>query len=283
MDLKSRFGAALIFFSILWPQAQVTGHEERKQTNGTNPEVSFDQQVGAQIPLDLIFADDNGRQGTLSEHFGGKPVLLALVYYNCPQICPLVLDGLARSLRPLSFAAGDDYRVVAISIDPRETPELARGKKQSVMARSRPDAAAGWHLLTGDETQIKRLAQAVGFRYAENERSDRDRYIHAAGMMVVTPEGKISRYFYGFDFPPRDLRFALIEASGNRIGSAIDQLLLLCYRYDPSQGKYTLAILNILRLSGLVTALGLGAFLMIQLRRERRNRPSPARGMKVNR
>ena len=221
------------------------------------------------MPLDLIFTDETGRQVALDRYFDGKPVLLALVYYECPQLCPLVLDGLSRGLRPLDLKPVADYRMIAVSIDPRETPELAGTKKRALMERLGPEAAAGWHFLTGDQRSIESLAETAGFRYVENEKEKEDRYVHAIGAIALTPEGNISRYFYGFDYPPRDLRFALIEASGNRIGSAVDQLLLLCYKYDPAQGKYTLSILNLLRVSATATVLLLGGFLLLMLRRER--------------
>jgi protein SCO1/2 len=240
--------------------------------------VTIDQRLNAQVPLDLTFTDETGREVALDRYFDGKPVLLGLVYFDCPQLCPLALDGLARSLRPLDLQAGADYRVIAVSIDPRETPELARTKKRALMHRLRPEAAAGWHFLTGHQVSIESLAQTAGFRYVENQKEQADRYVHAIGTIALTPEGKISRYFYGFDYPPRDLRLALIEASGNRIGSAVDQLLLLCYKYDPAQGKYTLSILNLLRASATATVLVMGGFLMFMLRRERHVRPDrPAR------
>jgi protein SCO1/2 len=234
--------------------------------------VTIEQHLNAQVPLDLIFKDETGREVSLDRYFDGRPVLLALVYYDCPQLCPLVLDGLARSLRPLDLKAGGDYRVIAVSIDPRETPELARTKKRALMERLPPEAAAGWHFLTGDQRSIETLAETAGFRYVENDQEKEDRYVHAIGTVALTPEGKISRYFYGFDYPPRDLRFALIEASGNRIGSAVDQLLLLCYKYDPTQGKYTVSVLNVLRFSATVTVLALAGFLILMLRRERSKR-----------
>jgi protein SCO1 len=250
---------------VLWTHAGAMAYEEKQDfTRG----VSLEQRLGGQIPLDLAFTDESGRTATLGEFFGGKPIVLAMVYYECPQICTLVLDGVARGLRPLNLLAGEDYRVVAVSIDATETPEQAGRKKKSTMTLAGPEASVGWHLLTGEAAPITELAKAVGFHYRENEQSERDRFIHAAGILVVTPDGKISRYFYGFDYPPRDLRLALVEASGNRIGSAIDQLMLLCYRYDPAQGKYTLAILSILRLSGVMTILALGSFLFVQFRRE---------------
>jgi protein SCO1 len=249
---------------------------DSRQSEGLNlvaKDVTIEQRLNGQLPLDLVFRDEDGREVALSQYFDGKPVLLALVYYECPQLCPLVLDGLARSLRPLDFKAGEEYRVIAISIDPRETPELARSKKRVLLGRLRPEAADGWHLLTGNQLSIDSLAEAVGFRYLEYENNTNraDRYRHAIGTIVITPKGIISRYFYGFDYPPRDLRLALLEASGNRIGSPVDQLLLLCYKYDPATGKYTLAILNILRISGAASAFALGGFLLIMVKRERRN------------
>jgi len=260
----------LIWMLALAPAASAHDEEPSGQPSAAEvaKNVALDQRLNAQVSPDLIFTNETGQSVALSRYFDGKPVLLALVYFDCPQLCPLVLDGLARSLRPLDLKAGEDYRVVAISIDPDETAELARSKKQSMMARSRLDSA-GWHFLTGAQPAIETVAQTVGFRYLENGKEKQDRYIHASGAIVLTPDGKVSRYFYGFDYPPRDLRLALVEASGNRIGSTVDQLLLLCYKYDPAQGKYTLSILNLLRVSGAATALGLAALVVLMLRRER--------------
>lgn len=266
-------------FSLLWILTLVSpalAHEEDQPPGfgGTDPiggGAGIEQRLDAQLPLHLPFTDERGQAVTLKRYFDGKPVLLALVYYTCDRVCPLVLEGLARSLRPLDFIAGEHYRVVAVSIDPGEGPELASEKKRLITTRHSPQAAdSGWHLLTGEQHSIDALARAVGFRYAVKE-TDKpsDRYIHAAATSVVTPQGKISRYFLGFDYPPRELQFSLMEASGNRIGSVADQLLLLCYAYDPSQGKYTLSILNVLRISGSATALALGGFLVLMIRRER--------------
>jgi protein SCO1/2 len=274
MSIKSAVAGAALLGALISSAGYAGAHEEENSTR----EVDLDQRLGAQIPLDAVFRDETGRATPLAEYFGERPVLLALVYYECAQLCPLVLDGLARSLRPLGFKAGEHYRVVAVGIDPRETPELAREKKRALMGRSEPGAADGWHLLTGDQPSIDRVARAAGFRYAVNEKTPKDRFIHAAGAMVITPEGRISRYFYGFDYPPRDLRLALIEASGNRIGSPVDRLLLLCYKYDPAKGKYTLAILNVLRISGAATLVGVGALVLVMLGRERRNGGRTARG-----
>jgi protein SCO1/2 len=265
------------FFLFLWMVALASpafAHDEQESPPSRSAAVlasavTIEQHLNAQVPLDLIFRDETGRAIALNRYFDDKPVLLALVYYDCPQLCPLVLEGLARSLRPLDLKAGGDYRVIAVSIDPRETSELARTKKRALMERLRPEAAAGWHFLTSDQLSIESLAQTAGFRYVENDKEKQDRYVHAAGAVALTPTGKISRYFYGFDYPPRDLRLALVEASGNRIGSVVDQLLLLCYKYDPAQGKYTLSILNLLRFSATATVLLLAGFLILMFRRER--------------
>lgn len=261
-----------LFLSVIGPASAAFAHDEKEGSAASAKDIVIEQKLNARLPLELIFRDETGREVALSQYFDGKPVLLALVYYECPQLCPLVLDGLARSLRPLDFRAGEQYRVVAVSIDPRETPELARTKKRALLERARSEAATGWHFLTANQLSIDSLANAIGFRYSENQNNKEDRYRHAIGMMVITPDGNISRYFYGFDYPPRDLRLALLEASNKRIGSAVDQLLLLCYKYDPASGRYTLAILTILRLSGAATALTLGGFLLIMFGRERRRK-----------
>jgi protein SCO1/2 len=257
-----------------------SGHRVMAHDETSVEKADLEQKLDAQIPLDLVFRDESGRSTALQDYFDGRPVLLALVYYDCPQLCPLVLDGLVRSLRPLRLRAGSDYRVVAVSIDPRETTALARAKKRAVIGPYARADGAGWHFLTGEQGPIQKLAHAVGFRYAaQTSPAAKDRFIHAAGVMVVTPRGRISRYFYGFDYAPRDLRFALIEASENRIGSPIDHLLLLCYEYNPGAAKYTLSILRLLRISGSATVLALGGFLGFMFLRERRN-PSagPVRG-----
>ena len=255
----------------------VLAHEQERTPAPVDPlagKASIEQRLNAQIPLDLAFRDEQGEPVSLKRYFDGKPVLLALVYYNCDRVCPLVLEGLARSLRPLDFDAGADYRVIAVSIDPTEEPKLASEKKAVLTKRhSRPGSERGWHLLTGDGQSIDALARATGFRYTTKEsKKPAERFIHAAATVVITPEGKIARYFYGFDYPPRELRLSLVEASASRIGTALDQLLLLCYSYDPSQGRYTLSILNVLRISSAATFLALGGFLVVSLRREHRSK-----------
>ena len=235
--------------------------------------VGFDQNLDSRVPLDLVFRDETGRAVRLGEYFGARPVVLTLVYYRCPMLCGLELQGLARSLKPLSLSAGKDFDLVTVSIDPAETPALAAAKKANYLKRyGRPGAGRGWHFLTGDKEPIARLARAVGFRYTYNPQSQQ--FAHAAGLVILTPAGRIARYFYGIDFPAKDLQFGLIDASAGKIGSPIARLLLLCYHYDPTTGKYTLAIVTVLRALGTATALAVGAYIVVMLRRERARRPA---------
>jgi protein SCO1 len=236
--------------------------------------VGIEQRLNAQVPPDLVFRDENGRSVKLGDYFGSKPIILALVYYDCPMLCTQVLNGLVGSLKALSFDAGEQFLVLTVSFDPRETPELAAGKKESYLARySRSGAAAGWHFLTGAESSIEALTHAVGFRYRYDV--EKGQYAHASGIMVLTPQGKISRYFYGIEYSPRDLRLGLVEASNNRIGSPVDQLLLFCYHYDPATGKYGAVVMNFVRLGGAATVLTLGAILFLFLRRDARHGRDP--------
>jgi protein SCO1/2 len=236
--------------------------------------VALEQKLGAQVPLDLEFRDEAGRTVALKDYFGRRPVILSLVYYSCQDLCPLTLDGLVRGMRPLSFNIGDQFDVLTVSFDPRDTRALAAAKTNDFVKQySRPGAEKGWHFLTGDETAIRRLTEAVGFRY--NYESDKDRFGHAAGIILLTPAGKVARYFYGIEFSPRDLRLGLIEASANKIGSPIDQLLLFCYHYDPATGKYSLLITNIIRLAAAATVLVLATFIVLMLRRDRNRRLQP--------
>jgi protein SCO1/2 len=232
-------------------------------------EVDFEQRLNEQVPLDLVFRDETGRVVQLGDYFGAKPVILDLAYYECPMLCPMVLDGLLSSLRALPFNVGDQFDVLTVSFNPKDTVELAAGKKAVYVQRySRPGAAEGWHFLTGEPDAIQRLTQAIGFRYAYD--SAQAQYAHAAGIIVLTAQGKIARYFYGIEYAPRDLRLSLVEASANEIGSPLDQLLLFCYHYDPVTGKYGAAILNMMQLTGLATVLALGIFIIVMFRREQR-------------
>lgn len=228
--------------------------------------VGIEQKMGAQVPLDLPFKDESGRAVTLRQYFG-KPVILALVYYQCPSLCNLVLNGVMTSVKNLKLAAGEDYQIVAVSFDPRETSEMAAAKKATyVKGYGRPGAEAGWHFLTGPEASSRSLADSVGFHYAYD--ADANQYAHGAAIMILTPLGKTTRYFYGVNYPERDVRLGLIEASNNHIGSAVDQVLLYCYHYDPSKGKYGLVIMNVLRLGGLLTVGTLVIFMVIMFSRD---------------
>lgn len=228
--------------------------------------VGIDQRLNHQVPRDLSFFDEAGRLVRLREYFGGKPVILSLVYYECPMLCTEVLNGLVSSLKVLSFDVGKQFVVVTVSFNPRETPALAAAKKEKYLQRYGRPAAAGWHFLTGKQESIDELTKAVGFRYAYDAKTGQ--YAHASGIMVLTPEGNISRYFYGIEYAPRDLRLGLVEASANKIGSAVDQLLLFCYHYDPSTGKYSAIVMNFIRLGGIITVLVLGTFIGLSLRRK---------------
>lgn len=235
-------------------------------------DIGFDQRLNEQIALDLVFRDETGKPVQLGSFFGERPVILALVYYECPRLCTLVLNGLLRSLRALSFDAGDQFHVVTVSFDPTETSEIAAAKKAGYIQRyGRPGAGGGWHFLTGDESSIEQLTRAVGFRYAYD--AEKNEYAHATGILVLTPQGKIARYFYGLEYSARDLRLGLVEASANKIGSPVDRVLLYCYHYDPTTGKYGLIIMNVLRLAGVTTVLVLGSFIFMMSRGDRRKIP----------
>ena len=235
---------------------------------GLLSKVGIDQHLNQQIPLDLPFTDETGREVRLGEFFGKRPVVLALVYYECPMLCTQVLNGMVSALGVLTFDVGREFDVIAVSINPKETPGLAAQKKQAYLERyQRPQTAAGWHFLTGKEENIKRLAAAVGFRYAFDEKIQQ--YAHGAGIEVVTPRGVLSKYFYGIEFSPRDLKFGVMEASEERIGTAIDNALLLCYHYDPATGTYGAAALEAVRIGGVATLLAIGSFLFVSLRKER--------------
>ena len=236
--------------------------------------VALDQRLGEQAPLDAEFRDESWKIVRLGDYFGARPVILTFAYYRCQDLCPLLLDGVLRTLRAMSFTAGKDFDVVNVSFDPRDTPALAASKNSDLVNRyARPGAAAGWHFLSGGAESIQRLTTAAGFRY--NYDSDQDRFGHATGIMLLTPQGRFARYFYGIEFSPRDLRLGLLEASHGTIGKAIDQLLLFCYHYDPAAGKYTLMVTNVLRAATVATVLALGAFIALSLRAETARRRHP--------
>ena len=231
----------------------------------TLEKVGIEQRLGEQLPLDAEFKDESGNVVKLGNYFGKeKPVILALVYYECPMLCNEVLNGLTGSLRGISFDAGKEFDVVAISFDARENnkADLAKNKKEAYLKRyERANTANGWHFLTGAQSEIDKLTQSVGFNYAWDEKSNQ--FAHAGGVIVITPEGKIAKYFYGIDYAPKDLKFGIMESAENKVGNPAEQLLLYCYHYDPSTGKYGLVIMNVIRLGGIVTLLGLGGMFFI--------------------
>jgi protein SCO1/2 len=241
--------------------------------------IGIDQRIGQQVPLDLEFVDENGRQVRLGDYFGRRPVILALVYYECPMLCTQVLNGLVTALGVMNFEPGREFDVVAVSFNPKEGPGLAAQKKASYLERyGRPHTAGGWHFLTGSDASIQRLTEAMGFRYAYDEKLGQ--YAHGAGIEVLTPRGVIAKYFYGIEYSARDIRFGLIQASEEGIGTPIDDVLLFCYHYDPATGRYGATVLGLVRLGGIATVLGLLTFLAVSLRRER---ASGAPAVPVNR
>jgi protein SCO1/2 len=231
--------------------------------------VGIDQRLNEQVPFDLVFRDESGAKVRLGQYFGGKPVILVLAYYRCPRLCTLVLNGLVYALLDVAMNIGDDFEIVTVSFDPRETPQMAAAKKKVYVDRyGRPGAAAGWHFLTGEAPAIQKLTEVVGFRYAYD--AEKDQFAHASGVMVLTPRGKLFRYFYGIEFSARDLRLGLVEASENRTGTPVEQVLLFCFQYDPTSGQYGLAVMNFVRLGGVLSLLALVIFILSMWRRERR-------------
>jgi protein SCO1 len=232
-------------------------------------DVGFDQKLSQPLPLDVEFADEHGRAVKIGDYFGKRPVVLSFVYYGCPMLCLQSLNGLAATLGVLSETPGEDFEVVSVSIDPRETPSLALEKKSHYVQRSgKPSIAPGWHYLTGTEANVKRLTSAAGFRYVWDDTSQQ--YVHPAGIVVATPHGKVSRYLFGIDYGPRDLRLALLDAQGEKIGSPLDRVLLYCYHYDLATGRYSLAIMRVVQLAGAATVFSLGTLIFVWTRRERR-------------
>lgn len=223
--------------------------------------IGIDQKLNSQVPLNLTFNDEAGNPVTLGKYFTNKPVILNLVYYQCAMLCPEVLNGITDALKEVKFGIGKDYEVVTISFDPRDTPQISAQKKAQVMKDlGVPGAENGWHFLTGNDPAIQALAKSVGFKYRWDP--DSKQYLHATGIMVLTPAGRVSKYFYGVDFKPSDLRFGLIQASNNRIGNMVDAVLLFCCRYNPRSGKYDWLASRLLSIGGGITVLALGSFLI---------------------
>jgi protein SCO1/2 len=231
-------------------------------------DVAIEQKLDVQVPGDLAFTDELGRSVRLSDYYGKRPLILALVYYECPMLCTMVLNDLTRSMNVMKMSCGDDFDVLTVSFNPHDTPALARDKKQSYLrAYQRPSAAAGWHFLTGSQASIDRITDAVGFRYSWDPKFKQ--YAHASGIIVLSPQGKTTRYFYGIDYAPSDLQLSLAEASGGKSASVSDRILLYCFHYDATTGRYTVMINRIVQACGVGTALLLGIYIVINLRRDR--------------
>lgn len=268
---RLRFAALLVLVGSQLPAVPVVA-----QLAGPVPEplqeVGVTEHLDARLPLDLELVDDAGQTVVLGKYFdGSRPVILTLNYYRCAMLCNLQLTGLVQGLAGLGWTPGQEFEIVTVSVNPRETPTLARMKKQSYIAElGRPAAAAGWHFMTARESEIERLAETVGFRYSYDPKEDQ--YAHAAALMVATPDGRVARYLYGIEYPPRDLRFALLEASRGEIGSPWDQLLMFCFHYDPSSRQYAPVAMNIMRLGGGLTVLTLGSALGLLWAREVRRK-----------
>ena len=234
--------------------------------------VGIQQNLNEQIPPDLQFRDETGKTVHLGDYFGKKPMILNLVYYNCPMLCSEVLSGLETALKPLKFDVGKEFDILTISFDPRETPELAAKKKAEYLKRyGRPGAADGWHFLTGPKESVDALTKAAGFQYEYDEKTGQ--FAHTTAIMILTPAGKISQYYYGVEFAPKDLRLGLVQASNEKIGNVVDEVMLYCYHYDPQAGKYSATIFRILRLAALATMLAVGGLMAVLLRKG--NGPNP--------
>lgn len=268
-----KFKAGLIALSVLFLALTVQAAQAQEDLpQNLVKKVGFDQNLDEQIPLDLIFTDSLGQEVRLGYYFGDKPVILALGYYECPMLCSMVRGGLVQSIKEIDFTVGEEFEVLIVSIDPNETPDVAEMKRQaSIMDYGRSTSGEGWNFLVSDEDSVRALADAIGFQYAYDENIDQ--YVHPSGIVVLTPGGKIARYFYGIDYPQKDLRLGLVEAAENKIGSPVDQLLLTCYHYDPVSGEYTLTIMNIIRLVGSLSAVAIGAGLIYMLRNNDNNKP----------
>jgi protein SCO1 len=263
--------AAVLFVFSALASAQMNNGVMSAPANTRPPRlenVGIEQRLDAQVSPDLTFRDETGSTVRLGDYFGRKPLILNLVYYNCTMLCGEALAGLSSAMRLVKFNVGNEFEVITVSFDPRETPEMAAAKKKDYVRRyGRANAAAGWHFLTGQAESINALTKAVGFQYQYEEKTSQ--FAHATAIMVLTPQGRISRYFYGVDFPPKDLRMGLVEASQGKIGNAVDAVLLYCYHYNPESGKYGAMVGNILRLAAAVTILLLGSLLFILWRLDR--------------
>jgi protein SCO1 len=265
----SAFLAASLLAVGMAGNAEAVSSTPASQVPQALTDVDLEQRIGERLPLDLLFRDEQGRSVRLGDAFDGRPVILAPVYYRCPMLCTLILEGLARSLKVLKLGAETDYQLVAFSINPAEGPaDAAERKARALHLFGRDGGGEGWSFLTGEESSIRALAEAIGFRYTYQEESGE--FLHVAAVVVATPDGTISRYFFGTEYAPRDLRLGLVEASQGAVGSPVDRLLLYCYRYDPATGQYTLLVMRLVRLGAAVTILALAGFIGTMVYMERR-------------
>src|ERR1700687_4677419 len=268
--IRSISGIVMLLALSVVASAQTIPDNVGKSSSGLPVQlqnVGFEPQLNAQLPLDLTFRDESGRDVQLREYFGRKPVLLALVYYGCPMLCNQVEMGVVGSLKMLSFNAARDFEVVFVSFDPRETPDMAAQKKETALSHyGRPETAAGWHFLTGSKESIDAGAKAANFRYSFA--ANTGIFAHASGIMLLTPDGRISRYFYGVEYPSRDVRLGLVDASAGKIGTPIDHLLLFCFQYNPETARYSATVLKIVRLGGILTIFVIVAGILIFRRRD---------------
>jgi len=238
-------------------------------------EIGFDQRIDERVPLDATFRDETGATVKLGDYFGTKPVVMVFAYYDCPMLCTQVISGLSSALGVMSLEPGKDFEILTVSFNPHDTPAIAAAKKAYYLERyKRAGANGGWHFLTGDQPQIDRLTKAAGFRYAWD--AETKQYAHPSGVIVLTPDGRLAKYLFGIEYGPRDLRFAIVEASAGKVGTTVDALLLYCYHYDPMTGRYGLVIMRTMRLAGIATVLAILGFIAVMVRRERRQTDRPS-------
>ena len=265
--IRYRLALLLALGALITSVAQAQSASD--PASGVLSKVRFDQQLGESLPLDARFVDETGAEIALGDLLGERPAVLALVYYECPMLCPMIMNGLLQTLKTLKFTPGEEFDVITVSFDEAETWEQARDAKEMHLGRyGKPETADGWHFLTGSDEAIRSVTDAVGFFFEYDE--DQDEYAHAAGIVILTPDGRVGRYFYGIEFPPRDVRLGLVEAAEGKIGGLVDQVLLHCYKYDPTTGKYSAVVMNIVRLGAVATVVALGLFLAAAWRLDRR-------------
>jgi protein SCO1/2 len=290
VHVASTFAAAAIVVCASGLQAQVSSYGDKQMgTANEQPSilngVGIAQHLNQQLPLNLAFVDDSGKAVHLGDYFGKKPAILALVYYRCPMLCSEELDGLTGALQMVRFVPGKDFNVLVVSIDPEEGPDLAAAKKRSYLKRyGHPETANGWHFLTGTQASIDALTTAVGFKYVRMQvpGTNQTQYAHASAIQIVTPEGKLAQYYMGVEYSPRDMLLGLNEASANRIGSPVDNILTYCYHYDPQTNTHSLIVARIVQLGGFLTLVLLGGFMFFMFRKDYRQAHPPVKEAKVN-